>query len=542
MENDWDKYRDKIIGLGEHSLRKSYYPELQEKIDKLEASQKNLQTIINSISDAILIHDIDGHILSLNEQAKKIYNIDEKDITQYTIYDITSPNQESGDLPAKWKKVINNTPLMFEWIGLQLKTNKELPLQVSISPTIWNGETVIVAVVRDFTERKKFEQDLILAKEKAEEANQLKTEFLHNMSHEIRTPMNGIIGFSQMLEKPNLSNEKRINFLKIVQNSSRQLLKIIDDILEISTLETKQTKISKEEFCINDMLMELYSIFSLKSKERNISIYLKKGLPKNQCKLISDKPKLFKILSNLIENAIKYTNEGYIEIGYSIENEKIVLYVKDTGIGISPENTDKIFERFSQEEKEMSRKYGGLGLGLSIAKENAVLLGGDITIKSEKGSGSIFYVSIPYEPAGDVLHTPSKSFPSKNEVAQNKRYKILVAEDEEVNYLYIEALLEENPKFDLIHAKNGKEAVDICMRDNDIDLVLMDIKMPIMNGHEATEQIKLKFPQMPVIAQTAYTTSSDKELALKKGCDDFLTKPIKKEELFRIINAYLQIE
>lgn len=542
MENDWSKYRDKIVGLGEHSLRKSYYPELQEKIDKLEASQKNLQTIINSMSDAIIIHDVNGSILSLNEQAKKLYNIGDKEINQYTIYDITSPNQEGGDLSVKWNNVLNNSPQIFEWLGLQINTNKELPIQVSINHTIWDGKPAIVAVVRDFTERKIFEQELILAKEKAEEANKLKTEFLHNLSHEVRTPMNGIIGFTEMLEDPDLSNEMRTNYSKIVQNSSFQLLKIIDDILEISSLETKQIKVKKEEFCINDLLMALFSQYSVKSQERDIPIYIIKGLPQHQSKLISDKSKLAKILSNLLENAIKYTDEGFIEIGYRIENETMVLYVKDTGIGISPKSLDKIFERFSQEEKEMSRKYGGLGLGLSIAKENAKLLGGDINIVSEKGKGSVFYVSIPYEPSGNRGQDVSKSVLNKNGETQSKRYRILIAEDEEVNYLYCEALLEGNPNFDLIHAKNGKEAVDICMNDNRIDLVLMDIKMPIINGHEATELIKSKYPNLPVIAQTAYSTEFDKKLALKHGCDDFLSKPIKKEVLLKLINAYLVTE
>ncbi len=542
MENDWSKYRDKIVGLGEHSLRKSYYPELQEEIDKLEASQKNLQTIINSISDAIIIHDSSGCILSLNEQAKKLYNIGDNEIKQYTIHDITSPNQESGDLSARWNNVLNNTPQIFEWLGLQINTNKELPVQVSINHTIWDGKPAIVAVVRDFTERKIFEQELIFAKEKAEEANKLKAEFLHNLSHEVRTPMNGIIGFAEMLEDPDLSKEMRINYSKIVQNSSFQLLKIIDDILEISLLETKQIKVTKEEFCINDLLMALFSQYSLKAQERDIPIYIQKGLSQHQSKLMSDKSKLFKVLSNLLENAIKYTDEGFIEIGYRIENETIVLYVKDTGIGISPKNIDKIFERFSQEEKEMSRKYGGLGLGLSIAKENAKLLGGDINIVSEKGKGSVFYVSIPYEPSGNRNQYVSNSVLNENKETQSSRYKILIAEDEEVNYLYIEALLAGNPSFSLIHAKNGKEAVDICMNDNSIDLVLMDIKMPVMNGHEATERIKSKYPDLPVIAQTAYSTEVDKELATKHGCDDFLSKPIKKEVLLKLIDSYLMTE
>ncbi|GET31632.1 hypothetical protein PbJCM13498_04950 [Prolixibacter bellariivorans] len=539
MGTNWEKYRDKIVGLGEHSLHKSYYPELQEKIEHLEASQKNLQTIINSISDAIIIHDIDGNIISLNEQAQRIFNIDKKDVARFTFFDITSPNQDDIDLHALWKEVINNTPQIIEWLGLQLTTNKEIPSQVSISPTIWNGKSAIVAVIRDFTERKKFEQELMVAKEKAEEANKLKTEFLHNMSHEVRTPMNGIIGFAELLGTTDLSDEKHRNYLKIVQNSSYQLLKIIDDILEISTLETKQVKTQNEAFCLDDMLMELFSIFDLKSRERSIPLYIKKGLHQTESQIITDKTKLTKILSNLLENALKFTDDGYIEMGYYIEGDKIVFYVKDTGIGISPEKTEKIFERFSQAEKKISREYGGLGLGLSISRESAQLMGGDITVESEKGKGSVFYVTIPYIPTETSCNRSVNPISESNTSADNL-YKILVAEDEEMNYLYIETLLEKH--FNLIHARNGLEAVDICIRDEDINLILMDIKMPVMNGHEASEKIKSKRPNLPIIAQTAYSTESEKKLALEHGCDDFISKPIKEEKLFELIYTYLKTE
>lgn len=381
--------------------------------------------------------------------------------------------------------------------------------------------------------------ELSLAKAKAEEANRLKTEFLNNMSHEIRTPMNGIIGFSQMLDQPNISNEKRKHYCKIVQNSSQQLLRIIDDILAISTLDTKQEKINETEFCLNDLLMELFSIFNLKSKERNIPLYLKKALHDDQSHLISDKTKLSKILGNLLENALKFTNEGFIEFGYNLGKTNLVLYVKDTGIGISPINHRIIFERFAQEDKEISLKHGGIGLGLSICEENAKLLGGEITLESEKGKGSTFFVSIPYKPIQKESINISESVDNKQKTSGE--YTILVAEDEEVNYLYVEVLFEDEIEgnYNLIHAKNGKEAVDICMTNNSIDLVLMDIKMPIINGLEATKKIKEKFPNLPIIAQTAYSTESDKQLALKHGCNDFISKPIEKERLFKLISKHL---
>jgi len=398
----------------------------------------------------------------------------------------------------------------------------------------------MIGINRDVTESKLNENELKIAKDKAEESDRLKTEFINNMSHEIRTPMNGIIGFTEMLEKDDLSAEKRKYYSKIVQNSSYQLLRIIDDIIEISSLGTKQEKLHESEFNLNDMFMELFSVFNLKSRERNIPIYVKKALHDDKSYITTDKSKLNKILSNLLENAIKYTNEGFIELGYYLEKQNLVMYVKDTGIGIDPKNHALVFDRFSQENKDISRRFGGLGLGLSISKENAQLLGGDILIDSEKGKGSTFYLTIPYIPGKTASHSTAaeSAVPFDNE---SDKYTILVAEDEEVNYLYLEAIFENGmpEKYSLLHAKNGKEAVEICTTNGTVDLILMDIKMPVMDGYDACRIIKSKFPNVPVIAQTAYSTESEKEIALKNGFNDFIAKPKKKDKLIELISKYL---
>lgn len=395
--------------------------------------------------------------------------------------------------------------------------------------------------VADVTEQYKYEQKLLKAKEEAEQSNMLKTEFLHNLSHEIRTPMNGIIGFANFIDSPDLSAEKRSYYANIIQSCSLQLLKIIDDIIEISILETKRISITKDSFNLNELLMELYSVFNLKVVDRNIQIHLKKGLPDGCSKIISDRNKLHKILSNLIENAIKYTYEGFIDIGYQIDGDILKIYIKDSGIGISSENQASIFERFSQEEKEISRKQGGLGLGLSISKENALLLGGDIQLESEKGKGSTFSLVLPYQPAEPIKEFIRRNTHTDTPDLTENVVKILIAEDEEVNYLYLETVLEEmhDIRFKILHARNGKEAVDMFIKDNSIDLVLMDIKMPEMNGYEATKKIKSFRPEVPVIAQTAYSTESDRQKAFNHGCNNWIAKPIGKDALHKILCKYI---
>jgi len=509
-----------------------------------EANELKYKLLYNNTPVMMQSSDMKGFLISVNDYWLQImgYELNEVIGTHTSAY-LTEQSQTlyKNKIPDFIKNgSINNIEAQ------AIKKNGQLIDLLISSSILYNKEgqpeqTMTNLVV--ITEKKEAEkqqnilnQQLIIAKERAEEGDRMKTEFINNMSHEIRTPMNGILGFSQLLTKQGLPDDKRNFYVSIIQNSGNQLLRIIDDILEISKLGTKQVKVVNEEICLNDLFLDLFSIFDIKAKETKMPLYLKKGLSNQESTILCDRLKLNKILSNLLENAFKYTSHGFIEFGYKLKGSNLEIYVKDTGIGIREERQKIIFERFAQEDIELSQKKGGLGLGLSIAKENTELLGGSISVESQKDKGSTFYVTIPYKPVQSILNSET------NENASLRKQKtVLIAEDEEVNFLYLEALIEDkfNDNCTVIHAKNGQEAVDFCMKNSDIDLILMDLKMPIVNGYEATKMIKKLRPDLPIVAQTAYSTADDREKAISYGCDDFISKPIKEDALYKIINKFL---
>jgi signal transduction histidine kinase len=271
--------------------------------------------------------------------------------------------------------------------------------------TAWNIRANFVGVIfSNVSERKILELKRIEDKEKAEENKKLSNDFISNLSHEIRTPMNGIMGFIKFLSDPTLTDIKRKHYISIIQNSGNQLMRTMDDLLEFSKLGTKHVEVIEKEICLNNVLFELFTIFDVKAKENKIPLYLKKGLSDEESTILIDETKLNNVLGNLLENALQFTKEGFIEFGYNKIGSDLEVYVKDTGVGIKNDRHKSVFERFSKEEKESSKNVSGLGLGLWIARENTNLLGGKITLKSKKDKGTTFFVTFPYAPVHDSHH------------------------------------------------------------------------------------------------------------------------------------------
>lgn len=409
---------------------------------------------------------------------------------------------------------------------------RQFYLKSFISPDYTDYSRVIVAMT-DITELKAKEQELIASKERAEQSDSLKTAFLQNLSHEIRTPLNGIIGFSDLLRDPDISAEDRSYYTEIIIERGWQLTSIINDILTISSLETRQEQLYKEVFNLNTLLRNQIAVFSGQAAEKGVELKLTTYLEESRAELLADKTKLGQVLNNLFTNAVKFTSSGRIELSCRLQDNELKFCLQDTGTGIEKSKQSIIFDRFVQADDTIRRTYGGTGLGLSICKGFVELMGGSIWVESEPGHGSVFCFTMPYFPAIKHPEIPSQA---EKPSTPSKKMTILVAEDEEYNFIYIEALLS---KLDvnILRAYTGKQALDICKADS-IDLVLMDIKMPEMNGYEATMKIREFHPHLPIIAQTAYAEKSE---VVRYGniFNDYITKPFSAEKLLAVIQIFM---
>ncbi|MBM3420777.1 MAG: PAS domain S-box protein [Bacteroidetes bacterium] len=487
---------------------------------------------------AICITDLDGVVEFVNKAFC--------DISGYTREEIVGENPrilKSDYHPDSYYRELWETILRGEsWTGRFRNRKKSGELywaNAVITPLIGrNGDIIrFIAVQEDITADIKLMEELQTAKEKAEESDRLKTSFLANMSHEIRTPMNGIMGFIDIIQQHNISEDEQKQFLEIIRSAGDRLLSTINDIIEISKIESGQMNLNVTTFSITDVVTFHHNFFQPEAKKKGIIFRLENKVPDDRDQFFSDKGKLESILSNLLKNAIKFTSEGLIRLSVVREGNHLLVTVADTGIGIPADRIGTIFDRFVQADTSFTRPYEGSGLGLAISDAYAKMLGGKISVESVEGRGSRFRCVIPeagFEKSALVAEEVSNSAVS---VTPGNR-QILIAEDDETSYMYLHHILRRGG-YKVIRAHNGDEALEMMEERSDIDLVLMDIKMPGRDGYEITRILKKRFPEVPVIVQTAYALTGDREKALESGCDGYLSKPISREQLLNLVGQLL---
>ena len=389
-------------------------------------------------------------------------------------------------------------------------------------------------------QRKKVENELNKALVQAQESDKLKSAFLANMSHEIRTPMNGIIGFSELCLDPNITKDKQKEYAEIVIKSSKRLLSIVNDILDISKIEAGAVTLNLESVNLNKLLDEVESFFAPIARENNLILNCERGLENFKSSVETDKTKLNQVLTNLLSNAFKFTDTGSVTFGYQLIGDHLQFYVKDTGIGVEENLQNKIFDRFSQGNLDLSKQHKGTGLGLAITKKIVELFNGEIWLNSNE-NGTTIYFTIPFIKSKVPLISSVIEEQKPAIQVKNREINILVAEDEEYNMMYITELFS-TTNFKIIEANNGKKALELAQNHPEIQLVLMDIKMPVMDGNEAMKEIKKLRPSLPIIALSAFAMESDKSKALALGFDAYLTKPLDRTILFQLIESFSKKE
>jgi len=507
---------------------------LKEK-EKTALSELKFKGIINSVADAIFSYNPDNfEIIETNEATSRVYGYEMDELIGMSCLKFSAEEDKSkvGITEAHQK----GAPFM-NLTHHKKKDGTAIIVQIQSYKIFINKKPLIFAVSHDITNIKKKEEELITAKERAEESDRLKSAFLANMSHEIRTPMNGILGFANLLKEVDLKSEKQQEYITIIEKSGDRMLNIINEIMDISKIESGQMNIFITDVDINKCLEDSYLFFKHEAERKNIELKLTKVLNTSEIILKTDLDKLNSILFNLIKNAIKYTMQGTVEFGYGLNNSKneLEFFVKDTGIGIPKDRQLAIFERFIQADIEDKMAHQGAGLGLTISKAFVEMLGGGLWLESELNVGTTFYFTLPYK--NDTISEIVSAEATIGKQKELKNLKILIVEDDEISNALITVMVSELGK-EIISVTTGYDAIEACKNNPDIDLILMDIQLPIMNGYEATMQIREFNKKVIIIAQTAYALSGDREKSISKGCNDYISKPFKIDELRSLIHKY----
>jgi PAS domain S-box-containing protein len=521
---------------------------MKEMEGALRQSEMFFKGITDSANDAIILTDKKNKIQFWNSAAELLFGFKREEIISKNIYQTIIPLEEAAKLENHLQKIIDNKSESILTKSLDIntltKSGQIFPAEFSNSTILFNDKLSVIYIVKNIETRKQAENMLREAKEKAEEADRLKTAFLSNMSHEIRTPMNAIVGFSQLLANNTISEEKRQLFIDQININSESLLNLIEDIIYVSKIESGKIEIKMDKCFLNSLLDEIYNSFvehRRRMSKDEVQISLTKEIDNPNFSILSDGQRLRQIFTNLIGNGLKFTDKGSVSFGYKIkDNENLLFFVKDTGLGINPEKINYIFDRFTKIAANKTKLYGGTGLGLSITKHLVEELGGKIWVESDVDQGSTFFFILPHQGINQK-HIQGKNEKKKPGKMNLENASILIAEDEQMNYLFLqEALSPTGAK--LTWAKNGKEAVEFIQSNEIFDIILMDMKMPVMDGYEATRTIKGIKPNIMIIAQTAYAMPEEQKKGFQAGCDFYLSKPIDPIVLIDTIKKNLPYE
>jgi hypothetical protein len=518
---------------------------------RVEESLLKLKTAIDKSEISVVITDSNGNIEYANPFFTKLSGYLPEEYIGKTPRVLKSAYHPKEFYTEMWNTIKSGKT----WEGEFYNCNKngEMYWENAIISPIANSNNEIthfVAIKTDVTNTKNINAELIIAKEQAEESDRLKSAFLANMSHEIRTPMNGILGFTELLKEPDLDDNQQKYYISIIENSGVRLLNIINNIIDISKIESGQMKVKITKINVNEQLTQILDFFNPEAKVKNIKLICNPGLPNDEAFLKTDSEKFYAVLINLVKNALKYTETGFIEFGYNhfVETQNIVetqcfaslqFYVKDTGIGIPKDRLEAIFERFIQADIADKMARQGAGLGLSISKAYVEMLKGKIWVESEEGIGSTFYFTLPGFTEPKEKATVKNGIQAVTEGTRVGNLKVLIAEDDEASNHLISIYVRKFGK-KIINVQNGRDAVETCRDNPDINLILMDIQMPELNGYEATRQIRQFNTEVTIIALTAFALAGDRQKAIEAGCNDYISKPVKMFELVEIIQKYFK--
>ncbi|MGA2408394.1 MAG: ATP-binding protein [Bacteroidales bacterium] len=505
-------------------------------------SDKFYEMLVQSANDGISFYDRDWNLRYSNSAFYSMIGYDRDSYNSLTHHHLIHPDDKDYQLRRE-QALVNNG--FFE-TELRLRHKAGHYINLSSRSVIVRSDTGEVlgalTISRDITRLKQVHEDLINANIGAEASNRLKSNFLANISHEIRTPLNSVVGFSNLLLTNNLPNEVKEEYIEHINHNSEKLLQIIGDIIDLSRLESSQIEITYEEASlstiVNEIIEEARQI--IRRNEKSIILNVKNHFEDIGDLIFTDRIWLKRVLNHLMDNAVKFTLEGSVEFSYMLENQNIVFKIRDTGIGINKENLGRIFEEFRQEFDGHHRPFEGLGIGLTLAKEVIERMGGKIFVQSEKGVGSEFSFSIPYRPAGSTKAKVTSV--NKEQVLKPIDWssrKCLLVDDNKDVLIYLNRILLDTG-VTILTARSGFEAIEIIKTIPDIDVVLLDMQMPEMNGIEATKEIRKIRKNLPIIAQTAFLFEDDKDIILEAGCDACLIKPIRRDHLLTVMSSFVK--